>query len=172
MDNKSSQQAITSPADSMSNMSNSNPAPDTTSAKAVKPELPPKKKKGRASVAMTSSSSNENKMVKDKYGIYTNPTVMPAYPGGNDALESYIDDHIDYNQQAVDENTSGRTVISFVVDEKGNVSNVKEIGPKVGNGLDEQAIKAIQDMPKWTPGKVKGKDIKSRVDLPIAFEIQ
>jgi protein TonB len=173
MDNKNNQQAISSPADSLANMSNSNnPASDTSSAKAVKPELPPKKKKGKASVAMTSSGSTENKMTKDKYGIYTNPSVMPAYPGGSDALESYIDDHIDYNQQAVDENTNGRTVISFVVDEKGNVSNVKQLGPKVGNGLDEQAIKAIQDMPKWTPGKVKGKEIKSRVDLPISFQIE
>ncbi len=169
--NDSNQQAINSPADSMANMSNSNsPASDNT--KTVKPELPPKKK-GKASVAMsTSGSSTANKTMRDKNGIYINPTVMPAYPGGSDALESYIDDHIDYNQQAVDNNTSGRTVISFVVDKDGKVSNVKEVGPKIGNGLDEQAIKAIQDMPKWTPGKVNGKDVKSRVDLPINFQIQ
>lgn len=172
-DNESKQQSINSPADSMANMSNA-PASDAATAKTVKPELPAPKKKGKTSVAMNSSSSSgsANKMMKDKYGVYINPTVMPSYPGGTDALESYIDDHIDYNQQAVDDNTTGRTVISFVVDEKGNVSDVKELGPKVGSGLDEQAIKAIQDMPKWTPGKVKGKDVKSRVDLPISFQVQ
>lgn len=170
-DDNNNQQSINSPADSMSNMSNNPAASGTTADKTVKPEAPPKKK-GKASVAMNTSSSTANKMMKDKYGVYTNPSVMPSYPGGSDALESYIDDHIDYNQQAVDDNTSGRTVISFVVDEEGNVKNVKEVGPKVGNGLDEQAIKAIQDMPKWTPGKVKGKDVKSRVDLPINFQLQ
>jgi protein TonB len=171
-DNKNNQQSINSPADSMSNMSNSD-NPSSDAAKTVKPEQPPKKKAGKASVGMnTSSSTTANKTMKDKYGIYTNPAVMPSYPGGSDALESYINDHIDYNQQAVDDNTTGRAVISFVVDEKGNVSNVQEVGPKVGNGLDEQAIKAIKDMPKWTPGKVKGKDVKSRVDLPISFQVQ
>jgi len=111
-------------------------------------------------------------MARDKMGVYTHPQIMPAYPGGESALSQYVGDHIDYPQQAIDQNTTGTATVSFIVDENGNVSDAKVIGNKVGGGLDEEAVKAISQMPKWTPGKVKGKNVKTRLDLPVSFQIQ
>ncbi len=42
---------------------------------------------------------------------------------------------------------------------------------KVGDGLDDQAVKVISNMPDWTPGKVKGKNVSTRLELPISFEL-
>ena len=130
----------------------------------------PVKKKRTASIVMSSAATV--KMTKDKEGIYNRAEIPPAYPGGQDALSSYINDHLDYSQAAVDDNTTGRLMVSFVVDRTGKVTDVHLLGDKkVGGGLDDQAVKAISNMPAWTPGKVKGENVPTRVQLPITFEL-
>ena len=167
---KSDSGSIKSPADTSAKASSTENTPVTN----IKPEEPPKAKakKGKATVAMSTTTTTKAKAVKDKYGIYKNPDVMPSYPGGNDALTQYMEDNIDYSQQAIDQNVTGVETVSFVVDEKGNVSDAKVITTKLGGGLDEAAVKAVNDMPKWTPGEVKGKKVKTRMEMPISFQIQ
>jgi periplasmic protein TonB len=138
---------------------------DTTAA-AIKPA----KKKRIASIAM--APTNTDKIAKDSKGIYSRAEIMPEYPGGYTALSSYINDHLDYNQAATDDNTTGALKVSFVVNENGKVVDVHLIGDKkVGDGLDDQAIKVISNMPDWKPGKVKGKNVSTRLQLPITFEL-
>jgi periplasmic protein TonB len=138
---------------------------DTTSA-AVKPA----KKKRIASIVM--APTNTDKIAKDSKGIYSRAEIMPEYPGGQNALSSYINDHLDYSQAAIDDNTTGALKVSFVVDENGKVKDVHLIGDKkVGDGLDDMAIKVISNMPDWKPGKVKGKNVSTRLQLPITFEL-
>jgi protein TonB len=52
------------------------------------------------------------------------------------------------------------------------VTSAKAIGKELGNGLDQEAVRVISNMPKWTPGKVKGKNVKTRVVLPITYKIE
>jgi protein TonB len=112
-------------------------------------------------------------MVKDKEGVYNNAEVMPQFPGGNEGLSSYVSDHVQYSQSAIDANTEGTVKVSFVVDEKGKVMDAHVVGgQKVGNGLDEEAVKAVSNMPSWKPGKVKGKNVKTRLELPISFQLE
>jgi protein TonB len=116
---------------------------------------------------------NTDKMVKDKEGIYNYAEVMPQFPGGNDALSGYVNDHLQYNQTAIDNNTTGTVKVSFVIDEKGKVMSAHLIGAnKVGNGLDEEALRVVSNMPSWRPGKVKGKNVKTRLELPISFQLE
>jgi protein TonB len=132
------------------------------------------KKKGKASVAM-SENNNNDKMVMDKEGVYNKATIMPQFPGGQDALASYVNNHVEYPQQAIDDNKTGTVRVSFVVDENGKVTNARLIndrGDKVGNGLDEEALRVINNMPAWKPGKVKGKTVKTRLELPINFQLE
>jgi TonB family protein len=130
----------------------------------------PAKKKRKASIVIPPAGTD--KIVKDKEGVYNRAEIMPEYPGGQDALSVYINDHLDYSQAAIDDNTTGTLRVSFVVDEHGKVMDVHLMGDKkVGNGLDDQAVKAISNMPAWTPGKVKGKNVRTRLELPIAFEL-
>ena len=149
-------------------------ANNSSSADSVKNAAPAKTikapKKGRVSIAMEANSTV--KIVKDKNGVYNRAETMPEFPGGQQALAAYVENHLDYPQQAVDDNTTGTVKVSFVVDEKGKVMNPRIIGnQKIGDGLDEEAVKVVEQMPAWKPGKIKGKNVKTRLELPITFQL-
>jgi periplasmic protein TonB len=138
-----------------------------TSAMAARPA----KKKRKASVAIPVAGSD--KMVKDKDGVYNRAEVMPEYPGGQNALSTYINDQFSSDQIASDDNATGTVRVSFVVDEKGKVTDVHLLGDRrSGSSLDDQVVKVVNNMPAWTPGKVKGKNVKTRLELPIVFEFE
>jgi TonB family protein len=145
-----------------SNTSETNPSTTQT----------PAKKKGRASISVTANAEAGVKMEKDKMGYYNYTEILPAYNGGQAALESYINDNIEYPQEAIDNNVEGTVNVQFAVDEQGNVSNVRTIGNKVGYGLEEEAVKVVAAMPKWTPGMVKGKNVKTWRTLPIVYRLE
>lgn len=146
-------------------------AGDSSGATAKTNSAAPARRKGKATVTMPQNS--QDKMIKDKEGIYNTVQEMPVYPGGQDALASYVNDHLDYTQQAIDNNTAGTVKISFVVDENGKVTRAHLIGnDRLGNGLDEQALKVVNAMPAWTPGKMHGKKVKTRLELPITFQLE
>ena len=145
-------------------------ATDSTMTDTAAAAAKPAKKKRKASIVMAPAGTDA--IAKDKDGIYNRAEIMPEYPGGQDALSSYINDHLDYSQAAIDDNTTGTLRVSFVVDANGKVMDVHLLGDKkVGGGLDDQAVKVISNMPTWTPGKVKGKNVSTRLQLPITFEL-
>lgn len=133
-------------------------------------EMTMKAKKGKASTIGTFENKG-SEIKKDKMGFYTFTEVAPVFPGGQSSLESYINNNIEYPQQAIDNNVEGTVNVQFVIDESGTVSNVQAGGAKLGYGLEEEAVKIISQMPKWTPGKVKGKSVKARYTLPITYKI-
>jgi periplasmic protein TonB len=131
-----------------------------------------KVKKGTASLSMSAMKNNDKpKIQKDNSGVYIQPETMPEYPGGETALSQYIQNNMVYPQQAVDDSKEGTLKVSFVVDEKGNIVDPVVTGNKLGDGLDEEAVNIIKHMPKWKPGTVKGKNVKTRLDLPITFQV-
>jgi periplasmic protein TonB len=138
---------------------------DNTEVKAAK------KKTGKVSSSMAADNSAV-KMEKDKMGIYNRTEVAPAYNGGQSSLEDYITRNLEYPADAIDNNVEGVVNVQFAVDEKGNVSNVSTIGNKLGYGLEEAAIKVVSNMPKWTPGQVKGKNVKTWRTLPINYRLE
>ena len=156
----SNDKVSSTPATDSSNMTPT----DTTKKVATK-----KVKKGKASVSMASATNN--KIAKDKNGVYTQAETMPEYPGGETALSTYVENNLDYPQQAINDSKEGTVTVSFVVDEKGNVTNPEVTGNKLGDGLDQQAVNVIKNMPKWKPGTVKGKNVKTKLDLPISFKV-
>lgn len=127
------------------------------------------KKKGKAKVIV--NKQNGMKVEKGKDGIYTNAEVMPEFPGGEQALSKYIENNIDYPQDAIDVNKEGTVRVSFVIDEKGNVVKPATEGTALGDGLDEEAVKVINQLPAWKPGTVKGRPVKTRLMLPITFQL-
>jgi protein TonB len=129
------------------------------------------KKMGKVSVAM-SSENKADKMAADKTGYYNYTEVSPAFSGGQSAIESYINNNIEYPQQAIDNNVEGTVRVQFGIDENGKISNVKAIGSKIGYGLEDEAIRVIASMPKWNPGQVKGKNVKTWMILPVTYQIE
>ncbi len=149
-------------------------ATDTLSTSATTPKAT--KRKGHASIIMPAAGSDmtgKTEMVKDKEGVYSNVQVMPEFPGGQNALADYINNHVEYPQQAIDDNTTGTVKVSFVVDENGKITNAHLInGGKVSSGLEQEALRVVNAMPAWKPGQVKGKNVKTRLELPISFQFE
>ena len=135
-----------------------------------KPNPAKKGGKGKIKPVVLVNSSGE-KMEMDSDGIYSAAESQPEYPGGEDALQKFIEKNIVYPQSAIDEGVEGTVRLSFAIDENGNVYKTQVIGDKMGYGLEEEAMKVMSKMPKWKPGKIKGKSVKTKLSLPISFEI-
>jgi periplasmic protein TonB len=131
----------------------------------------PKKRRGIAAISIKEDDITV-KIEKDKTGYYNRTEIAPAYPGGQNALENYINNSIVYPQEAIDNNAEGTVYVQFGVDENGNISNVSTNGKKLGYGLDEEAMRAVSQMPKWTPGQVKGKSVKTWRTLPVTYKLE
>ena len=129
-----------------------------------------KKKKGQMSVAM--SMSDNAKMVKDAQGIYNRAEKAPEFPGGQAALSTYINNNLTYPQDAIDHGTSGTLHVSFVVDEHGKVTNPQAIdGKNLGDDIVNQTLKVFSNMPLWKPGMVHHKKVKTRLEVPVTFQL-
>jgi periplasmic protein TonB len=95
---------------------------------------------------------------------------MPLFPGGEQALLKYIARNIEYPTIAREKGVEGKVYVSFVIDEAGNVIDTK-ILRGIGSGCDEEAIRVVNSMPKWTPGKQDGKNVRVHYNLPINFHL-
>ncbi len=103
--------------------------------------------------------------------VYDIVEVMPAFPGGDYELIRYMEDNLDYPQEAKESGIQGRVFVKFVVEPNGNISNV-EVLRGIGYGCDEEAMRVVQSMPKWIPGKRKGKPVRVSVTIPVKFMFQ
>ena len=95
----------------------------------------------------------------------------PEYPGGVDALYKFIQQNLKYPQLAKENNITGRVFVQFVVEKDGSVSNVKA-ARDIGGGCGAEAVRVIKSMPKWTPGKQRGKAVRAAYTLPVNFVLQ
>lgn len=163
-DDKSGNNSTTTMSEPGADTATTNMATTTESAT-------PKKKSGRVSTTLVADDQSV-KMEKDKMGYYNRTEVSPAYVGGQSAMEDFVNKNIEYPQDAIDNNIEGVVSVQFAVDDKGNISNVSTVGQKLGYGLEEEAIKVVSKMPKWTPGQVKGKNVKTWRTLPINYRLE
>ena len=98
--------------------------------------------------------------------VYTIVEIMPEFPGGQEALFEYIKTHLDYPKGGAE----GTAYVTFVVDENGKVTEVKLLkGIKDNLEANDAAIRLIENMPSWIPGKQRGKPVKVQYNLPIRF---
>lgn len=140
----------------------------------AKPNPAKKGGKGKGGVASMSSAmqKNDNRpMAMDNEGYYNRVDVLPSYPGGEKALSKFVENNITYPEDAIKDGVEGTVNVVFAVDENGMVYTPMTKGEKLGYGLDEEAARVISKMPKWNPGSIKGKNVKTRFTLPINFQI-
>jgi protein TonB len=102
--------------------------------------------------------------------IFTVVESMPSFPGGEAARIQYLNDNIKYPQMARESGIQGRVFVTFVVEKNGSVTDVKVLRG-IGGGCDEEAIRVIQNMPKWEPGKQRGKPVRVQFNMPILFKL-
>lgn len=129
-------------------------------------------KKGKVTIVLAEPAANKNTaMEMDKEGFYKYTEVLPGYPGGQKALERFFEDNIQYPQLATENEAQGTVKLNFSVDENGKIYQPLVVGDKVGYGIEEEAIRVFNKMPTWTPGKIKGRNVKTRYTLPIRFQL-
>lgn len=99
---------------------------------------------------------------------YFSAEEMPEYPGGLLALRKFIAQNIRYPVLAQENGIQGKVFVTFIIQEDGSVSNI-HIAKSVHPVLDLEAIRLIKLLPKWKPGKQKGKPVRVSYTVPINF---
>jgi TonB family protein len=95
---------------------------------------------------------------------------MPKFPGGDGELLRFISVNTRYPKEAKDQNIQGRVIIRFKVNADGTVSDAKVL-KGVNNYLDEEALRVVSSVPKFTPGKLNGVDVPVWYMIPITFTL-
>ena len=98
---------------------------------------------------------------------------MPAFVGGDEALMKYMHDNVQYPSFERELGLSGTVYVYFVINKLGKVQDAKVIrGVKGAKGLDEEALRVINNMPDWLPGTHGGKPVKVQFTYPVAFRLR
>ena len=94
---------------------------------------------------------------------------IPAeFPGGINKARQFIANNIQYPDEAVEEGVNGTVRVKFTIELDGSISNI-QIVQKLGYGCDEEVIRVLKRMPKWTPAKLNGKFVRSYFIMPVSF---
>jgi len=96
---------------------------------------------------------------------------MPSFPGGEQALRKYLRDNVKYPQIAIENNIQGRVICEFVVNKDGSIGDVVVIRSGGDPSLDREAMRVLKQMPKWTPGKQRGKAVRVKYTVPVSFRL-
>ena len=95
---------------------------------------------------------------------------MPEFPGGDLGLMKYIQNNVKYPPIAKEYNITGKVYVSFIVDKSGSVTDVK-IARGVDKSLDAEALRVVKSLPKYKPGKQRGKAVRVMFTIPINFTL-
>lgn len=96
---------------------------------------------------------------------------QPEFPGGEAARQAWFGKNLHYPDMESEAGIQGKVYVSFVVTKDGSVEEVKVLRG-VSPGLDKEALRVVNAMPKWNPGKMGGKPVKVRFNLPVIFKLQ
>lgn len=126
--------------------------------------------------ATTHFEDTEELVVSDKgkeekqEEIINFPEVMPEFPGGTDALMSFLTKNIRYPEDAREMGIQGKVICKFVVEPNGEVTNIS-ILRGVHPSCDQEAIRVLKKMPVWKPGMQYGRKVRVYYNLPIVFRL-
>ena len=139
-----------------------------------------------ANVEETTIQSNEDKgeAVEIKYvpavveeeeveeqQIFQVVEEMPEFPGGMAECMKFLAKNIKYPTIAQENGVQGRVIVQFVVNKDGTIVDpvvVRSVDPY----LDKEALRVIKAMPKWKPGKQRGKAVRVKYTVPVTFRLQ
>lgn len=111
----------------------------------------------------------EEEQTEDNY-VYEVVEEMPQFPGGMPAAMEYIRTHIRYPETALQDSVQGRVIVQVVILEDGTPTQAKVVR-SVDPRLDKEAMRVVQSMPRWSPGKQRGKVVKVKYTLPVMFKL-
>lgn len=121
-------------------------------------------------VALQEQSLQQPPPEKKKEEIFIVVENMPEFPGGNSAMIKFLGDSIRYPVAAQQKGIQGRVICNFVVMKDGSISDV-QIARGVDPLLDAEAVRVLESMPDWIPGKQRGQNVNVRFTLPVIFRL-
>lgn len=121
--------------------------------------------------ATTTSEAQIQETEEEDNNIYETAEQMPEYPGGTSALMSYLGNNIRYPTIAIESGIQGTVYVTFCVEKDGSITNVT-VSKSLDYYLDREAIRVVSSMPKWTPGKQKGKPVRTKFSVPVNFRLK
>ena len=95
---------------------------------------------------------------------------QPMFPGGMEELMKFLQRNVRYPKEAQEQGKQGRVIVQFVVNKDGSITDAK-IVKSVDPQLDAEALRVVNAMPNWTPGKQKGKEVRAYFTLPVTFRL-
>ena len=97
---------------------------------------------------------------------------MPEFPGGQQALFKYLAENVKYPVIAQENGIQGRVICQFVVNKDGSIVDIEVVRSGGDPSLDKEAVRVIKSMPKWKPGKQRGKAVRVKYTVPVNFKLQ
>jgi protein TonB len=98
---------------------------------------------------------------------------MPTYPGGEEAMRADLAKAITYPEMEKENNVQGTVYVSFIVEKDGAINDVKVMREVNGGpNLTKEAVKAVNKLKKWEPGKMNGKSVRVRMNIPVKFVLR
>ncbi len=126
------------------------------------------KEEVKATETTTPKEDLANQKEDSNESIFIVVEDMPKFPGGEQALGRFLRDNIKYPEEARKKDIQGRVYLTFIVEKDGSLTNFKVVRG-IGHGCDEEAIRVAKMMPKWEPGKQRGKEVRVQFHLPVRF---
>ena len=111
----------------------------------------------------------EEEVVEDK--LFLVVEEQPEFPGGVAGLQKFLQKNIEYPSLAKDAGIAGTVYVTFEVGKDGSITNAKVLRG-IGGGCDKEALRVVKKMPKWKPGKQRGKPVRVQFNIPVRFTLQ
>jgi len=114
-------------------------------------------------------SSTAEKLTDDQE-VFFIVEEMPQFGEGDSTLHIYLSENIKYPSKAKEESIEGTVYLTFVIGSKGEVTDIKVL-KGIGGGCDEEAVRLVENMPDWIPGKQRGNPVSVQYNLPVQFKL-
>lgn len=124
-----------------------------------------------AVLCLMTANAQKTVVSQSKQNVYDVVEQMPEFPGGMPAMIEFLQTNLNYPKDAKKQKVGGRVLVMFVVETDGSMSNVR-VAKKVFPSLDAEALRVVKAMPKWNPGKEKGKPVRVNFAIPIVFSLK
>ncbi|MBO4332107.1 MAG: energy transducer TonB [Paludibacteraceae bacterium] len=119
--------------------------------------------------ALANTENTPEASEKDSNYVYVRIEQKPQFEGGQQALLDYINKNLVYPKEAIEQKIEGKVLVSFIVNTDGSISDV-EVVKSAGKLLDDEALRLVNEMPKWIPASNKGKKFRTKLTLPFNFK--
>ena len=122
-------------------------------------------------VEMNTEEQAPQDIVSKPKKVFNSVEQMPEFPGGVVAMMRYLQENIKYPPEAAKNDIEGRVIVQFVIDETGQVGDIKVVRP-VSEELDAEAVRVVKTFPKFEPGRQDGEAVSVFYTLPVMFKLQ